>query len=223
MCVQYAFANAVLLLLDEKGGTGNLMRLPRDVFDLMIDSTELCYEEFYHDESSKGASQIPLPRSWKKIGLNHFAQFLRHKWGKQMMTWANAPSDGSYDQIKLADLVCKPYTQSSKWSAEELHDNLLKVAAIFIVEITAGHHVCVDTVHDRPLIYETDASFTHAIPWSVHNILGLGWSAKRDMGGEVREVRLRFASGKQAPPLASRSKKRKRKHNGKKPKNNAGS
>ena len=83
------------------------------------------------------------------------------------------------------------------------------MAATFIVEIKPGHHVCVDTFHDPPLIYETDVSFTHAIPLSVHNITELGWSAKTDMGGEVREVRLRFASGKQAPPLASRAKKRK--------------
>ena len=67
LCVLYAFANAVLLLLDEKSGTSNLMRLPRDVFDLMIDRTELCYEEFYHDETSKAHHKSHCPRAGKRL------------------------------------------------------------------------------------------------------------------------------------------------------------
>jgi hypothetical protein len=81
---------------------------------------------------------------------------------------------------------------------------LLAKRAIFILEVKNGHYVAVDTVSDPPLIFETDARFTHAIIFSEASLGQLGCPQGKCL--EVREVRLRFASGKYLPVLPSQQK-----------------
>ena len=195
LCVPFAFVNAVLSLLGEKPSS-TPAHLPQDVYDNLIDEYEYWFEG-YHLE--KAAAGIKVPKSQKKLLLHEYQAFLDHRWGKNALHWGNAPEDGSYDQIVKAELVKKGY--SGNWSRQELHDTLLAKKAVFILEVKNGHYVAIDTVADPPLIFETDARFSKAILFSEASLGALGCPQGKCL--EVREVRLKFKSGKCLPALPS--------------------
>ena len=194
LCLPYAFANAVLLLLDESD-PNELMHLPLDVFNQLSDEHGAIYKKYAATRPGE------VPESWEKLTPSQFQVFLESKVGKSLLRWAAA--DRCYDQICDATLIKKPHKQSKHWSATQLHLHLVHCQAVFLLEIAQGHCVCVDTRlgQNPPLIYETDVKHTHAIPLSVESLHHLGWKdATNKVYGELREVRLKFKSKKQIPP-----------------------
>jgi len=192
LCLPYAFVNALLLLKGEKP-TSTPTALPQDVFDNLSEADSTFYNGYYEQML---AANTTVPKSHFRLRPAEYQMFLNHGYGRAALEWGNAPE--SYDQIARANLVKKGYTESGKWTRRQLVDNLLAKKAVFILEIVNGHFVCVDTTSEPPLIYETDVQYKHAVVFSEEGLAALECSEK--WGLEVREVRLRFKSGKCLPP-----------------------
>ena len=194
LCVPYAFANAVLLLLDESD-PNDLMLLPLDVLNQLSDEQGAIYKIYAATRPGE------VPKTWEEIILSQFQVFLQSKVGKILLRWAAA--DKLYDQFCDARLVKKPHKQYKHWHASQLHLHLVHCQAVFLLEVAQGHYVCVDTRlgQNPPLIYETDVNHTHAIPLSVESLHHHGWKdITNKVYGELREVRLKFKSKRQIPP-----------------------
>ena len=196
-CVPHAFAVAVSQLLD---GTSN------DVFvDSLSKKTWGCCTEYAN------AIDLRVISSWAHITIPEFAQYLQSNPGRNMLYWHNAPGDGSYDQIDRAELIEEPFARPDSWSALHLTSKLIESAAVFLVQISEGHCVCVDTrAGQPPLIYDTSGRYTHAIPLSAYNLGVCGWRGSwlTTHDGTVREVRLFLKSGAEIPRARNANQRR---------------
>ena len=88
LCLPYAFANAVLLLLDESD-PNELMHLPLDVFNQLSDEHGAIYKKYAATRPGE------VPESWEKLTPSQFQVFLESKVGKSLLRWAAA--DKCYD------------------------------------------------------------------------------------------------------------------------------
>ena len=199
-CVPLAFATATCLLLGET--------LPPDVFDQLTDKQGPIYKKYAATRPGE------VPSTWARMSMAHFQLFLESKSGKGLLRWTNA--DAHYDQICDACLVKRPHRKSKSWTASYLCHYLVGAQTLLLLEICQGHCVCVDTrvgqnKNQPPVIYETDARYTHTIPLSPDALTQLGWKdCTSKVFGELRELRVKFKSNTQIPPEQPSSKKRKR-------------